>query len=301
MAKHPRAISHTGLPSCQGPPAPTAEVFKPPQTLQEKPIKGKFPSLHTAVDPEQQGPSGDPGLRSASPSGVPPSPTSAHWTLALPTPRGVPAAPQGTALDQEHPGQGLTFYLLGAGLGSEPRRLVWQVRRFTHFPTDLLLQSPRIHIPWLSKGPGDSARGRTPGNAHMPKHTGAICCGHSSTGRLCRTKGIKPPGCGRGQPRDPCESGVRWGLTKIVSLSEAHMGARLAHSGVGRRAWLGGRGASRQPVLPGLSQSLSPQQGLHTPRLQRDKGPLRPQTQQGEGNTATKSYFGIFRLKIIQL
>lgn len=186
MARHTRAISHTGLPSCQGPPAPPeppVEAFKPPQTLQKKPIKGKFPSPHTAVDPESRTrqetlASGQPHLQ-----GCLPSPTSPHWTLALPTPRRVPAAPQGAALDREHPGQGLTFYLLGAGLGSEPRCSVWRVRRFTHFPTDLSLRSPRIHIPWLSKGPGASARGRMPGNAHMPKHTGAVCYGHSNTGR----------------------------------------------------------------------------------------------------------------------
>lgn len=60
---------------------------------------------------------------------------------------------------------------------------------------------------------------------------------------------------------------------------------------------LGGKGTARLPGPSQPSPSPSPPQGL---AVFRDKGPLRPQTQLGEGNSGDQSYFGIFRLKIFQ-
>lgn len=67
---------------------------------------------------------------------------------------------------------------------------------------------------------------------------------------------------------------------------------------MGPRAYRPGLG-EREPAgsLVPPSPSPSPPQGL---AAFRDKGPLRPQTQLGEGNAGYPSYFGIFGLKIIQ-
>lgn len=65
---------------------------------------------------------------------------------------------------------------------------------------------------------------------------------------------------------------------------------------MGLRAYRAGL-REREPTssLVPPSPSPSPPQGL---AAFRDKGPLRPQTQLGEGNAGYHSYFGIFRLEI---
>lgn len=99
----------------------------------------------------------------------------------------------------------------------------------------------------------------------------------------------KKPGCGEGKP------GIRGnpaGAGRDPGICPRGAG-QPANSGVG----LGGKGTARLPGPSQPSPSQSPPQGL---AVFRDKGPLRPQTQLGEGNSGDQSYFGIFRLKIFQ-
>lgn len=98
---------------------------------------------------------------------------SPHRTLALPTLQ--------TVLPRHHPGtgQGLTFYLLRAGLGPEPRDLP----RWVTCSHLLLTEAPRT-ASLAQRGPHDSARGHTPGNVLSSAATAAV--GHH--GWLCRRR-----------------------------------------------------------------------------------------------------------------
>lgn len=175
------------------------------------------------------------------------------------------------------------------------------------FPHLLLTAAPQdwIRIPWLRDGPSDSTRGQTVGGAQSSRGTCAEALyllplqpakpwgalrregGNQGVGRVSlggqweprvELKGRPPPG------KDPgiC---LRWD-------------GQPANTGVGLRAYRPGLGeretpGSLVPPSPSPSPSLSPPQEL---AAYRDKGPLRPQTQMGEGNSGNQSYFGIFRL-----
>lgn len=82
---------------------------------------------------------------------------------------------------RHHPGtgQGLTFYLLRAGLGPEPRDLP----RWVTCSHLLLTEAPRT-ASLAQRGPHDSARGHTPGNVLSSAATAAV--GHH--GWLCRRR-----------------------------------------------------------------------------------------------------------------
>lgn len=115
---------------------------------------------------------GRPWLASLPPQGSHHAP-SPHRTLALPTLQ--------TVLPRHHPGtgQGLTFYLLRAGLGPEPRDLP----RWVTCSHLLLTEAPRT-ASLAQRGPHDSARGHTPGNVLSSAATAAV--GHH--GWLCRRR-----------------------------------------------------------------------------------------------------------------
>lgn len=207
-------------------------------------------------------------------------------------PHHTDSASSGTAFDWEHPGQGLA-----------------QSPDGHTFPHLLLTAAPQdwIRIPWLRDGPSDSTRGQTVGGAQSSRGTCAEALyllplqpakpwgalrregGNQGVGRVSlggqweprvELKGRPPPG------RDPgiC---LRWD-------------GQPANTGVGLRAYRPGLGERETPgslvppsPSPSPSPSLSPPQEL---AAYRDKGPLRPQTQMGEGNSGNQSYFGIFRL-----
>lgn len=105
----------------------------------------------------------------------------------------------------------------------------------------------------------------------MPTHMDPVCYDHSIMGRLGRARRVKELGEGVSLGIS-VSLGWGGGWQRIVSVGKGACRQRLiwrgktgprAHVGVGLRAWLRGRGTSRQPVLPGPSQSLSPRQGLH--------------------------------------
>lgn len=207
----------------------------------------------------------------------------AHTTLIVPVP---PQAPPPT--ESWGGGQGLPY--LRVRLGPGPRQ-------FTHFPIYCSLQPPGL--PSASLGSG-RAQGQCQGSN---RRWGPVCRVHRAC-LLHRKRGREGTRVWR--------VSLGWGLaaeafpTKTprdmptnapaCMYSRGGAPAHPPHTEVGLRASppRGGKGTGRLRVPPSPSLSLSPPQGL---AAFKDKGPLRPQTQPGEGNSGCWSYFGIFRPK----
>lgn len=115
----------------------------------------------------------------------------------------------------------------------------------------------------------------------------------SSIGReRHRKRGRRSQGAGTGGEAFPTK--MPWDVpTSGPACTHSHGGgsAHPPHTGAGLRASLpsGGRGPGGLRVPPSPSLSLSPRQGL---AAFRDKGPLRPQTQPGEGTQAAGAILG---------